>query len=131
MLFWVMVTESGNNILVELLGRWNESLVRVEIRRPGSGDWMMDYFPWLVSCRLNRLIPSVWWGREKNVLCSDWEGEYNHSQSRLRYWGEVGAVHLSDQRNRLKVQGLLLNCCSWLVNEDGVLYHNSLESSSV
>ena len=37
-----------------------------------------------------------------------WRGE--------RYWAEVGAVHLSDQRNRLKVRGLwfrvmLVDCC--------------------
>ena len=44
-----------------------------------------------------------------------------------RYWSEVGAVHLSDQINRLKVRGLwwrvmLVDCCGWMVNEDGVLY---------
>ena len=46
---------------------------------------------------------------------------------RGRYWNEVGAVQLSDQINRLKVQGLwwrvmLVDCCGWMVNEDGVLY---------
>ena len=41
----------------------------------------MGYFPWLVSCRLIRLNPGVRWGRDKNVLCSDWEGEYVHGQS--------------------------------------------------
>ena len=41
----------------------------------------MGYFPWLVSCRLIRLNPEVWWDREKNVLCSDWEREYVQGQS--------------------------------------------------
>ena len=50
--------------------------------------------------------------------------------------GEVGTVHLSDQRNRLKVWGLwcrvmLMDCCGWIVNQDDVLYRNLLENSSV
>ena len=44
-----------------------------------------------------------------------------------RYWSEEGAVHLSGQRSRLKVWGLwcrvmLVECCSWVVNQDSVLY---------
>ena len=40
-----------------------------------------------------------------------------------RYWGEVDAVHLSGERNRLKVQGLwcrflLVDSCGWVVNQD-------------
>ena len=31
---------------------------------------------WLVSCRLVRLNPGMWWSSKKNVLCSVWEGEY-------------------------------------------------------
>ena len=55
---------------------------------------------------------------------------------RGRYWNEVGAVHLSDQINRLKVRGLwwrvmLVDCCGWMVNEDGVLYRNTLENSTL
>ena len=43
------------------------------------------------------------------------------------YWGEVGTVHLSSQRNRLKKWGLwcgvmLLYCCSWMENQDCVLH---------
>ena len=53
-----------------------------------------------------------------------------------RYWSEVGAVHLSDQINRLKVWGLwwrvmLVDCCGWMVNEGGVLYRNALENSTL
>ena len=53
-----------------------------------------------------------------------------------RYWGEEGAVHLSGQRNSLKVWGLwcrvmLVDCCSWVVNQDSVLYQNPLENGSV
>ena len=52
-----------------------------------------------------------------------------------RYWGEVSAVHLSGQRNRLKVQVLwyrvmLVNCCGLVMNQDSALYHNPLESGS-
>ena len=54
------------------------------------------------------------------------------------YWGEVGAVHLSCQKNRLKVQErglwcrvMLVDCCGWVVNQDGVLYWNPLQNSSV
>ena len=54
-LFWVMVTGSGNSVLAEPLGRRNKSWVRVEIRFPGSRERRMNYFPWLVSCRLIRL----------------------------------------------------------------------------
>ena len=44
-----------------------------------------------------------------------------------RYWDEEVAVHLSGQRNMLKVWGLwcramLVDCCSWVVNQDSVLY---------
>ena len=54
----------------------------------------------------------------------------------MRHWGEVGAVHLSGQRNRLKVKGLwcrvmLMECCGLVVNQDGVLYQNLLENGSV
>ena len=54
----------------------------------------------------------------------------------VRHWGEVGAVHLSGQRNRLKVKGLwcrvmLMDCCGLVVNQDGVLYRNLLENGSV
>ena len=53
-----------------------------------------------------------------------------------RYWGEIGAVYLPGQRNRLKVRGLqcrvmLVDCCGWVVNQDGVSYQNPLENSSV
>ena len=53
-----------------------------------------------------------------------------------RYMSEVGAVHLSDQINRLKVRGLwwrvmLVECCGWMVNEDGVLYRHALEKSTL
>ena len=41
----------------------------------------MGYFPWLVSCRLTQLNPTVRWGREKNVLRSIWEEEYVQGQS--------------------------------------------------
>ena len=42
-----------------------------------------------------------------------------------RYLGEVGIIHLSGQRNSLKVWGLwcrflLVDCCGWVVNQDGV-----------
>ena len=44
---------------------------------------------------------------------------------------EVGTVHLLDQRNRLKVRGMwcrvvLVDCCGWVVNQDGVLYQKRL-----
>ena len=55
----------------------DESWTRVEESR----ERKMDNFPWLVSCRLIRLNLGVGWGREKNVLCSDWEGEYVQGQS--------------------------------------------------
>ena len=54
---------------------------RVEIRCPGSGERKMGYFPWLVSCKLIRLNPGVGRGKEKNFLCSDWEGECVQGQS--------------------------------------------------
>ena len=52
-----------------------------------------------------------------------------------KYWGEEGAVHLSGQRNGLKVWGfwcrvILVECCSWVVNQDSVLYQNPLENGS-
>ena len=53
----------------------------------------------------------------------------------VRYWDEVGAAHLSDQRNRLTVRGLwcrdmLVDCCGWAVNQDAVLYQNPLDKGS-
>ena len=53
-----------------------------------------------------------------------------------RYWGEVDAVHISDQRKRLKVWGMLcrimlVDCCGWVVNQGGVLYQNLLENDTV
>ena len=36
-----------------------------EFRRPGSREKRMGYFSWLVSCRLIRLNPGAWWGREE------------------------------------------------------------------
>ena len=53
-----------------------------------------------------------------------------------RYWGKVGAVHLSDQTNRLKVRGLLygvilVDCCGWVMNQDDVLYQNPLENGTL
>ena len=53
-----------------------------------------------------------------------------------RYWGKVGAVHLSGQRNRLKVRGLwcwvmLVDYCGWVVNQVGVVYRNPVENCSV
>ena len=52
------------------------------------------------------------------------------------YWGEVGTVHLSGQRNRLKGRGqwyrvMLVDCCGCLVNQDGVMYQNPLENCSL
>ena len=52
------------------------------------------------------------------------------------FWGEVGTVHLSGQRNRLKVWGLwcrilLVSYWGWVVNQDGVLYQNLLEIGSM
>ena len=53
-----------------------------------------------------------------------------------RYWAEVGVVYLSYQRSMLKVRGLqcrvmLVDYYGWVVNQDGVLYRNPLESGSV
>ena len=63
------------------------------------------------------------------------------SGSGKRYWGEVGLLtylvkDLSGQRNRLKVQGqwcriMLVDCCGWVVNQDGVSYQNTLDNGSV
>ena len=64
----------GNSVFIEQLGRWNESWVRVETKRPGSEERKMGYFPWLVSSRLIWLSPGVYWGIEENVLCRNWEG---------------------------------------------------------
>ena len=55
---------------------------------------------------------------------------------RGRYWAEVGVVYLSYQRSMLKVRGLqcrvmLVDYYGWVVNQDGVLYRNPLESGSV
>ena len=49
--------------------------------------------------------------------------------------GEVDPVHLSGQRNRLKMWGLwcrvmLVDCCGWVVNQDAVLYENPLDKGS-
>ena len=53
-----------------------------------------------------------------------------------RYWGEVDAVHLTGQRNRLKVWGLwcrvmLVDCSGWVLNQDAALYRHPLKKSSV
>ena len=34
----------------------------------GRGEGKMGYFSWLVSCRLIRLNPRAWWGREKYLV---------------------------------------------------------------
>ena len=44
------------------------SWTRVEIRRPGSGERKIGYFPWLASCRLIQLNTRVWWDREKCLV---------------------------------------------------------------
>ena len=41
----------------------------------------MGYFPPSVQSILIQLDPGLGWGTEKNVLCSDWEGQYAQGQS--------------------------------------------------
>ena len=41
----------------------------------------MGYFLWLVSFRLIWLNPGCSGADKKNVLCSNWEGEYVQGQS--------------------------------------------------
>ena len=55
---------------------------------------------------------------------------YKSGRGGGRYWGEVGAaVHLFGQRNRLKAwklwcRVLLVDSCSCVLNQGGVLYQN-------
>ena len=68
-------------------------------------------------------------GRDRiGYYLQEWKGEI--------YRGEVGTVHLSGQRKRLKVQGLwcrvmLVDCCGWVVKQDRVLHQTPLENGSV
>ena len=58
----------------------DESWTRVEESR----ERKMDYFPWLVSCRLIRLNLGVGWGREK-MSCAV-TGKENMSRVSLGQW---------------------------------------------
>ena len=54
------------------------------IRRPGSGEKKMGHFPSLVSCRLIRLNPRVWWAEKKMSYAVTGKG--NMSKVSLGLW---------------------------------------------
>ena len=90
--------------------------------------WLKLFCATLPSERYGSLLRSeIGWDRVEYGL-QVWKGG--------RYRGEVGAVHLSGQRERLKVRAmwckfLLVDCCGWVVNQDGALYWNLLEIGPV
>ena len=97
--------------------------------QPFSFHGWVPWVKWSYFARRCLQRSEVGWDRVGCCL-QEWKGG--------GYWGEVGAVHLSCQKNRLKARErglwcrvMLRDCCGWVVNQDGVLYWNPLQNSSV